>query len=204
MIARVAFHFRGSAAAGFAIRQAFAHAGRVLPVHRIAETPHVLAFRHPVPGFRPVHLLLVPKLSLATVMRLPDDRRGQIATEVEQLAWECVGRLGLADSGFLVFVNGGARQDVRQVHFHLVTAGYELTAAPDGLPAGVWTDIPDPAHDVHQVRTGDRPVLAGLEHVAQTGHAQLERQGYSIIWDARRTESGGAVHLTAGMRATVP
>jgi diadenosine tetraphosphate (Ap4A) HIT family hydrolase len=205
IITRVAFRFRGSAAAGLAIRQAFARGSRVLPVHRVAETPHVLAFHHPVPGFEPVHLLLVPKLSVPTVTDLSDDRREQIATEVEELAHDCAGRLGFVESRFLVIVNGGTRQDVRQVHFHLVTAGYELVSAPEEPAAGVWTDIADSAHRVHQVRTGDRPVLAGLVRAAETRDSlELDRQGYSIVWDARIPPSDAVVHLTAGMPARVP
>ena len=91
------------------------------------------------------------------------------------------------------------------MHFHLVTDGYELTAAPTGLPSGVWTDIPDPAHDVHQVRTGDGPVLAGLTRAAAEGDAlQLGRRGYSIVWDQRDRVSEGVVHLTAGMPERLP
>lgn len=187
------------------MRQAFARASRLLAVRRVAETPHVLAFHHPVPGFEPVHLLLVPKVSLPSLMHLSDDQRQRISTEVERLALRCLDRLGLPEQGFLVLVNGGARQDVRQVHFHLVTHGFELAGVPFGLPDGVWTDIPDPAGEVHQVRSGSRPLLAGLTHAAETYDAlRLGRRGYSIVWDARNRASDAVVHLTAGMRATSP
>jgi diadenosine tetraphosphate (Ap4A) HIT family hydrolase len=205
LIARTAFRLRGSALAGFVIRQAFAHSSGLLPVRRVAETRAMLAFRHPVPGFDPVHLLLVPKLSARSVMHLTAVQREQISTEVEVLTQKSLDRLGLAQSGFVVFVNGGARQDVRQVHFHLVTDGYELRAAPTGLPSGVWTEVPDPAHDVHQVCAGDRPLLAGLNRAAAVGDAlQFGRRGFSIAWDQRDDVSDGVVHLTAGMRERLP
>jgi diadenosine tetraphosphate (Ap4A) HIT family hydrolase len=205
LIARATFRLRASALAGVVIRQTFAHASRLLPVRRVAESAHLIAFHHPVPGYAPVHLLLVPKFSAPSVLRLSAIRREQISVEVELIARAALERLGLAPSGFVVFVNGGARQDARQLHFHLVTDGYELEAAPAGLASGVWTDVPDPAHDVHQVRAGDRPVLSGLARAAALGDAlQLGSRGYSIIWDERNRAGAGVVHLTAGMPERVP
>jgi diadenosine tetraphosphate (Ap4A) HIT family hydrolase len=204
-IARAAFRLRGSALAGVAIRQAFAHASGLLPVRHVAENPQMLAFHHPVPGFAPVHLLLVPKQSAPSVMHLSAVQREQISAAVELIAREALERLGLGQSGFLVFVNGGRRQDARQLHFHLVTDGYELAVAPDRLPAGVWIDVPDPAHDVHQVRAGGEPVLAGLTRAAEFRDAlKLGSRGYSIIWDQRDRAAEGVVHLTAGMPEHLP
>ncbi len=204
-MSRAAFRYRGSAFAGFVIRSAFARASRVLPIRRVAETRHVLAFHHPVPGFEPVHLLLVPKFAVRSVLQLSRVQREQVATDVEQLAPECLVKLGVAESGFLVLANGGARQDVRQVHFHLVTCGFELAGAPSELPDGVWTDIPDPAGELHQVRAGSRPLLAGLTHASEMHDSlRVERRGYSVVWDAGNPALKGVVHLTAGMRATSP
>jgi hypothetical protein len=123
------------------------------------------------PGFVPVHVLLVPKLALPSLRHLTEGQRAQIAAEVERLAPEALANLGRSPSPFLVFVNGGRRQDVRQVHFHLVTDGYDLAHTPAGLQSGAWTEITDPACG----------------------------RGYSIVWDARAHDSEGVVHLTAGM-----
>jgi histidine triad (HIT) family protein len=197
-IARAAFRYRSSAASGFAVRNAFAHASRVLPVRRVAESEHVLAFRHPVPGFAPVHVLLVPKLALPTLMHLTEDQRAQIAAEVESLAPNIIASFGRAGAGFLVVVNGGGRQDVRQVHFHLLVDGYALAAAPVDSRREQWTDLADSANEVHEVRRGTRPLFNGLVHAAETSDAlALEARGYSVVWDAR-TAPGDAVHLTAG------
>jgi hypothetical protein len=132
-------------------------------------------------------------------------QREQVSAEVELIAREALELLGLGQSGFVVFVNGGGRQDARQLHFHLVTGGYELAVAPDRLAAGVWIDVPDPAHDVHQVRAGGGPLLAGLTRAAAFGDAlQLGSRGYSIIWDQRDRVADGVVHLTAGMPEHLP
>jgi hypothetical protein len=136
------------------------------------------------------------------VLQLTDIQRTEISAEVEQLAPEALDKVGLSASGFLVLVNGGQRQDVRQVHFHLLTEGYELTRAPSRLQSEAWTDVVDPSCAVHRVRAGHQPLLAGLTHAAETRNAlHLEARGYSIVWDARTRDADGVVHLTAG-RAT--
>jgi diadenosine tetraphosphate (Ap4A) HIT family hydrolase len=193
------FRHRGSAVAGFVVRQAFGHASRALPLRRVAESQHVLAFHHPVPGFEPVHLLLVPKLPVRSVMQFTDVQRDEVSAEVEVLAREALDRLEIAQVGFLVVVNGGIRQDVRQVHFHLLTEGYDLALAPSDLQAGIWIDSPDPSCAVHQVRSGPRPLRSGLIHAVETRDAlQLERRGYSVVWDARARDGDALVHLTVG------
>jgi len=132
-------------------------------------------------------------------MHLTEVQREQISAEVELLARKALDRLGCSESGFLVVVNGGRRQDVRQVHFHLVTDGYELTPVPSGLQPEAWTDHSDPSCEVHQIRTGQHPLHAGLIHAEESRETlQLDRRGYSIIWDTRTTKSEGVVHLTAG------
>jgi diadenosine tetraphosphate (Ap4A) HIT family hydrolase len=199
LICRSAFRHRGSAGAGFLIRQSLGHASRALPIRRVAEAPHVVAFHHPVPGFEPLHLLLVPKLSVPSVMHFTDGQRARMSEEIELLVPEALDRLGLSAAGFLLLANGGSRQDVGQVHFHLLTLGYELAPATATVEHGAWIDCSDPVNDLHQVRVGDQSLLAGLIRAAENRDAlQLDRRGYSIIWDARDREAGGVVHLTAG------
>jgi histidine triad (HIT) family protein len=195
---RVAYRRRDSAFVGLLVRQAFAHADRLLPLHRVGESAHVVGFRHPVPGFAPVHILLVPKLSVRSVMHLTPEQRDQIAAEVQRLALDVVDSLGTAHTGFLVLVNGGSRQDVRQLHFHLLTGGYHLAPAPAALKPGVWTDVADPTQLIHQARAGADPLLAGLTHATEVDDAlKLGRRGYSVIWDARARERDDIVHLTS-------
>ena len=204
LITAAAFRLRKSAPAGFLVRGAFAHASRVLPVRRVAESAHVLAFHHPVPGFAPVHVLLVPKVSVPTLMHLTDAQRSEISAEVERLAPGIVASFGRSGAGFLVVVNGGLRQDVRQVHFHLLVDGYDLARAPADAEPAIWTPVPDDSCDIHEARVGDHPVLAGLTHVAEIHDARrLEAFGYSVVWDAR-TAPGDVVHLTAARSTRSP
>ena len=198
MIARAAFRVRRSAAAGLVVRQAFAHASWALPVRRVAQSEQMLAFHHPVPGFAPVHVLLVPKMAVPTLMHFTDAQRSEIAAEVETLAPRIVASIGRSAAGFLVVVNGGRRQDVRQVHFHLLVDGYDLVPAPAGRATGTWSEVPDDSCEVHEVRVGEQSLRNGLVHAAEAhDERNLDALGYSVVWDAR-THPADAAHLTAG------
>jgi histidine triad (HIT) family protein len=166
----------------------------------VAESDHLLAFHHPVPGFQPVHVLLVPKFSAPSLVQLTRARREQLAGEVELLAPQVVDEAGTSDAGFLVLVNGGSRQDVAQVHFHVLIEGYELARAPSTVPVGTWTDVAQAPAAVHRVRFGEHALLAGLECAAASHSAELATLGYSVVWDARNREADGIVHLIAGKR----
>ena len=97
----------------------FAHMSFALPVKRLHETEQVIAFFHPQPS-HPVHILLVPKRQIASLMALTADAsdfyRDLFAT-VQRL----VRQFDLERGGYRLIANGGAYQDVPHLHFHLVS-----------------------------------------------------------------------------------
>lgn len=88
-----------------------------LPVSRIINDKLVLVFQHPRP-LHPMHILLVPKKAVRTIRTLRAED-SQFFTRVFFLAKEIVGKLDDRSYYYLV-VNGGARQETQQVHFHLL------------------------------------------------------------------------------------
>jgi len=98
-------------------RFGFARLPGALPVQRLAETERVIAFYHPRPSY-PVHVLLVPKRAVKSLMHLRADELA-ITADVVTLAQRLVRELGL-QGGYRLIVNGGRFQDVGQLHFHLI------------------------------------------------------------------------------------
>ncbi len=97
---------------------AFAHLSFALPVRRLRESDTLLAFWHPRPCY-PIHILLVPKKAIAGLETLtPAD--DALLAEVLRTAHSLAAELGIAAGGYRLLVNGGAYQDVPQLHFHLV------------------------------------------------------------------------------------
>lgn len=93
----------------------------VLPVKRVYENDLVIAFWHPKP-FWEQHVLIVPKKKIKNIVSLQDSDMvfvnevfKAVKVIVEQLSWK----------EYTLLVNGGNRQEVNQMHFHLCT-GTEL------------------------------------------------------------------------------
>ena len=134
MIGKVLFRIARNRLFDAVVRFGFAHLSALLPVRRVVETRDVLAFRHPRPSW-PRHILFVPKASIPSLVAV---RREQVALvrELFRLALKAASRQRLEVDGFAVLVNGGAYQDVGQLHVHLVSPAPELWySCPDEAPA---------------------------------------------------------------------
>jgi histidine triad (HIT) family protein len=89
-----------------------------LPVQRLRETNTLLAFHHPRPAYR-VHILLVPKRAIPGLAALnPADQA--FLSDLIACVQSLVAELGLEAGGYRLIANGGAYQDLPQLHFHLV------------------------------------------------------------------------------------
>jgi histidine triad (HIT) family protein len=97
----------------------FSRMSFLIPVERLYETDTLLAFYHPHPSYL-IHILLVPKKAIASLMELdPSDK--VFLADVFSTTQKLVEELDLVEPGFRLLVNGGEYQDVPQLHFHLVS-----------------------------------------------------------------------------------
>ena len=104
---------------GLIIGWIFAHMSFAIPVKRLRETDTLLAFTHPKPSY-PVHILLVPKRAIGSLMELSSndmDFYADLVQTVQSLAAE----FDLEGRGYRLVVNGGEYQEVGQLHFHLIS-----------------------------------------------------------------------------------
>jgi len=105
--------------AGRIIGWIFAHMSFAIPVHRLRETDSLLAFQHPSPAY-PVHILIVPKRTYTSLMDVTVEDTAFLADLVETVQ-SLVRELGLEGKGYRLVVNGGEYQDVKHLHFHLIS-----------------------------------------------------------------------------------
>lgn len=96
---------------------AFEKFSNLLPVKRIIETDKVIAFWHPKP-FWEKHILIIPKKPIKKLTSLKKEDYIYIS-EVLEVAKQLVNDLGWEKSGYTLLANGGNRQEVNQLHFHL-------------------------------------------------------------------------------------
>lgn len=90
-----------------------------IPVNRLYETEHVVAFYHPKPCHK-VHILIVPKQAIRSILDVTETDF-PVMVEIILAAQYLARNLGLESKGFSLQVNGGSCQDVMQVHFHLIS-----------------------------------------------------------------------------------
>ncbi len=96
---------------------AFGTFSKLLPVRRVRETDKVLALWHPKPYWE-YHILIVPKKAIKNISALqPGDF--EYVAEVYRVAQEIVKERGWQESDYTIVTNGGTRQEVAQLHFHL-------------------------------------------------------------------------------------
>ena len=97
----------------------FIHMNFMIPVPRLFETDTLLAFDHPAPSY-PVHILLVPKRPIASLEALSDADR-DLLMDLFACVRKLVAERQLAERGYRLIANGGAYQEVPQLHFHLIS-----------------------------------------------------------------------------------
>ena len=115
---RLLFRFARSRFARYIIGWSFAYMSWMIPVDRLHETDSLIAFYHPSPTYT-VHILIVPKRAYANITAVsPDDT--QFHSDLFVTVAKLVKDLSLEKS-YRLTCNGGAFQDVPQLHFHLIS-----------------------------------------------------------------------------------
>ena len=84
------------------------------PVEKVLETENVLAYHHTRP-FWPVHIVVVPKRHVASVLEVESDLLIEIFYVIKEVAARVFEEHGAAR----VLTNLGEYQDSKHLHFHI-------------------------------------------------------------------------------------
>ncbi len=112
----ILIHLARSTFGSLLIGWVFAHASFILPLKRIYESKTLVAFHHPKPSYA-THIILIPKKAIRGIHAITR-ADGNILIEIVQTANQIAREFNL--SHYRLIVNGGAYQDVMQLHFHLI------------------------------------------------------------------------------------
>ncbi len=134
---KLLFKIARSRVAAYFIGNAFAYLTPLMPLEKLYVDKDVIIFKHPVP-FWQTHWLIVPKQRISTFMDLPV-AGDSLAIAIFQAVQTVTSRMGLEE--FRLLVNGGAYQDVPQLHFH-IAAGYSENGALGGKEAAALPKAP--------------------------------------------------------------
>jgi diadenosine tetraphosphate (Ap4A) HIT family hydrolase len=114
-IANLLFSIAREPSMGSSVGWGFEHLSPLLPVERVLLTDKTFAFKHPRPTWEE-HILIIPRKQLTTLFDLVNDRA--YLEDIWRTAREVFSREGFSPERYALLVNGGIRQDVKQVHFH--------------------------------------------------------------------------------------
>lgn len=90
-----------------------------LPLERLRETDHLLAFYHPKPAY-PFHVILVPRRRVESIETLSAEDQGFLS-DLFSTVQDLVGEFKLAQNGYRLIANGGKYQEFGLLHFHLIS-----------------------------------------------------------------------------------
>jgi histidine triad (HIT) family protein len=86
------------------------------PIEKVFETENVLAYHHTRP-FWPVHIVVVPKRHVASVLEVENELLVEIFDVIKEVAAKVFEEHGAAR----VLTNLGEYQDSKHLHFHIIS-----------------------------------------------------------------------------------
>ena len=93
-----------------------------MPIDRISETDTLIAFHHPQPAY-PLHIVLIPKRAIASLMNLREEDN-ILLLDIVRTVQMIVELFSLEQGGYRLIVNGGKYQEIPQLHFHLISENF--------------------------------------------------------------------------------
>src|SRR5215470_9478253 len=90
--------------------------GRV-PINKVVETDNVLAFHH-TRRFWPVHIVVIPKRHINSLLTLEQDDR-ELLIEIFEVIKKIAAQVVVEHGGARVLTNLGEYQDSKHLHFHI-------------------------------------------------------------------------------------
>jgi diadenosine tetraphosphate (Ap4A) HIT family hydrolase len=115
-IADLLFSLARNPAMGNVVGWGFEHFSLVLPLEHVLLTDKTIAFNHPRPTWEK-HILVIPRKQITTIFELTNDK--PYLEDMWRTAREVFSDQAFTPESYALLVNGGIRQDVKQVHFHL-------------------------------------------------------------------------------------
>jgi histidine triad (HIT) family protein len=220
-VGRALFELAKRPLVGRAVGLGFAYGSALLPVRRVLTTDRLIAFYHPRPAW-PDHILIVPKRPIRTLLDLAAPVNARHIADILLAAGRIVGDLGLRERGYVLCANGGPRQEVMQIHFHLFT-GRRYVRPFDGEPpaASLVADLalaffphPRPNWETHLLILPRRPLPPPADLTPADGPAlprligplpdldgrfHLTARGYTLfIQEHEPVERRLVLHIAAG------
>lgn len=197
MLSRLLFGIAKAPLMGRIVGYAFQYCGWAIPVKKVCGGKDIIAFKHPRPSYEN-HIILSPKRAIGSLRHMASDGFSGYLAKIWEAAMGLQAACPEYHDAFVLVANGGKRQEVRQVHFHMFTHYPMVNGFPDqkGNASVISRDgaieilkHPNPNWELHYMirptgRAEDQhayfdDVLRGVERL--NDQFDLERKGYALV-----------------------
>ncbi|MBE5777750.1 MAG: HIT domain-containing protein [Clostridiales bacterium] len=120
MLKKALFHIAKRPFMGKVAGAAFRYFSWLIPVKKAYSSRKTLAFYHPQPCYQN-HIVLSPRRAIRNLQQLASDRFNTYFPDLWMAVEEISRKYPEYSKAFSLVANGGRKQEVQQVHFHMFT-----------------------------------------------------------------------------------
>lgn len=120
MIKKLLFKIAKGFFMGKIVGNAFRYCSWAIPVKKVYNDKEILAFYHPRPSYEN-HMIISPKRAIKNLQQMKSDCFSKYLVKILEVAKDISEAHSEHADSFVIVANGGKRQEVQQVHFHMFT-----------------------------------------------------------------------------------
>lgn len=210
---------------GKIVGNAFRYCSWAIPVKKVYSSKEIIAFYHPKPSYEN-HMIISPKRAVKNLQEMASDSLNQYFVKIWESTKDICAMHPEYNDAFVIVANGGKRQEVQQVHFHMFTS-HEIVneySVQEQAESVFYCDRdicvlkhPNPNWEVHFVI---KPILSsqtagnkeyqytyfrGVLHSIDLLDAEcnIVQRGYSLVCQYNRQKSDKecpAFHIVSGKK----
>ena len=195
MLKKLLFKIAKGPFMGKIVGMAFQYFDWAIPVKKVYSSKDIIAFYHPRPSYEN-HIIISPKRAVKNLQQLASDNFSKYFVKILETAREICEMHPEYHDSFVLVANGGKRQEVQQVHFHMFT-GREIVneyAAQEQNESVFYSDRdifvlkhPNPNWEVHFAIKPVSSQMAGNESILYSidlldNEFNIVQRGYSLVY----------------------
>lgn len=195
MLKKLLFKIAKGPFMGKIVGMAFQYFDWAIPVKKVYNSKEIFAFYHPKPSYQN-HIIITPKRAIKNLRQMSQESFSKYFVKILEAAREICEMHPEYHDSFVLVANGGKRQEVQQVHFHMFT-NYEVVneyAAQEHNESVFYSDRdilvlkhPSPNWEVHFVIKPVSSQMAAKESILHSidlldNEFNIVQRGYSLVY----------------------
>ena len=223
MFKKLLFKFAKGTIIGEFVGTAFRYGSWAIPVKKVYNGKGILAFYHPCPSYEN-HIIISPKRAIKNLQQMELECYSKYFVQIFEVTKDISMMHPEYNDSFAIVANGGKRQEVQQVHFHMFT-NHEIVKeyfAGEQAEGVVYSDRdicilehPEPNWEIQFVIQSNAPfpitekekeryfrsVLHGIDLLDD--EFDIVQRGYSLIYrcgNMQDSDKGAVFHVVSGRK----